>query len=61
MKNCSPWEGPTSDKFVKDCFMWDRPHAGAGEKREEEGATETMCDELTTTPIPLVLLGVGRR
>ena len=37
MKNCSPWEGP---------------HAGPGEECEEEGAAETMCDELTATPFP---------
>ena len=30
---------------------------------EEEGATETMCEELTPTPIPclpVLLVGVGR-
>ncbi|KAK4806915.1 hypothetical protein QYF61_012636 [Mycteria americana] len=35
-----------------DCLLWKGPHAGAGEECEEEGVAETMCDELTTTPIP---------
>lgn len=39
-------------------WLQDRPHAGAGEEceesssKEEEGAAEKMCDELTITPIP---------
>ncbi|GAB0181374.1 AN1-type zinc finger protein 5-like [Grus japonensis] len=43
------------------------PHAGAGEECEEpypdeQGAAETPCDELTTTPIPqTTVLLVGRR
>ncbi|KAM9590862.1 uncharacterized protein ACIBXB_005912 [Morphnus guianensis] len=52
VKNCSPWEGPTFKKFMEDCLLWEGPHAGAGEECEEEGAAETMCDELTATPIP---------
>ena len=41
---------------------WEGPHTGAEEEREEEGAAETTCDELTATPTPCppVLLG-GRR
>ena len=35
MKNCSPWEGLTLEKFVKDCLPWEGPHAGAGEECEE--------------------------
>jgi len=27
-------------------------HTRAGAKREEEGAAETTCDELTTAPMP---------
>ncbi|KAK4807037.1 hypothetical protein QYF61_018378 [Mycteria americana] len=52
MKNCSPWEGPTLEKSVEDCLLWERPHAGAREESEEESAAETMCDELTATCIP---------
>ncbi|GAB0203412.1 mitochondrial enolase superfamily member 1 [Grus japonensis] len=52
MKNCSPWEGPMLEKFVKDRLPWKGPHAGAGEEIDEEGVTETTCDELITTPIP---------
>lgn len=42
LKNCSPWEGSMSEEFVKDCTLWKRPHAGAGEKHEEEGAAEKV-------------------
>ena len=52
---------------MEDCILWEGPQAGAGAEceessPEEEGAAETRCDELTTTPIPRppVLLG-GRR
>ncbi|GAB0203377.1 zinc finger and BTB domain-containing protein 5 [Grus japonensis] len=59
MKNCSLWEGLMLEKFVEDCLLWVGLHIGVG---AEEGAAETMCDELTATPIPHppVLLG-GRR
>ena len=62
MRNCSLLEGLTLKKFMKDCLPWDRPHTGAGEECEEEGAA-VMCDERTTTPIPPspVLLGGRRR
>jgi len=38
-------------------------HAGAQEKREEEGVAERNCYGLTTAPFltPLCHLGVGRR
>jgi len=44
---------------VKNCLLWEVPHTGAGEECEEEGEAETMCDELTATPIlcPPVPLG----
>ena len=45
-------EGLTLEKFMEDCLPWEGPHGGAGEECEEEGAAETTCDELTTTPIP---------
>ncbi|GAB0204469.1 mitochondrial enolase superfamily member 1 [Grus japonensis] len=48
VKNCSPWEGLTLEKFMEDCLLWEGPHTGA----REEGEAETMCDELTATPIP---------
>ena len=52
VKSCSPWEGPMLEKFMKDFIPWEEPHDGAGEESEEEGAAETMCDELTASPIP---------
>ena len=52
LKDCNPWEGLTLEKFMEDCLLWEWPHTGAGEEREEEGAAERMCDEPTTTPIP---------
>ncbi|KAK4826920.1 hypothetical protein QYF61_012748 [Mycteria americana] len=52
MKNCSLWERPMLEKFVKDCLPWVGSHIEAGEEHEEEGAAETTCNELTTTPIP---------
>jgi len=52
MKNCSRWEGLTLEKFMEDCLPWEGPHTGAGAECEEEGVAETMCDELTTAPIP---------
>jgi len=52
VKNCSPWEGLTLEKFVEDCLLWEGSHAGTREEYEEQGASETMCDELTATPIP---------
>jgi len=52
LKDCTPWEGPTLGQFVKSCSPWEGPLDGAGEEHEEEGASETTCDELTATPIP---------
>jgi len=54
MKNGSPQEGPTLEKWVlpTDCLLWEEPHTGAGEECEEERAAETTCDELTAIPIP---------
>jgi len=52
MKNCSPWKGPTLANFVKDCMLWEGPHAEAGEEHEEERAGETKGYRLTATPIP---------
>lgn len=34
------------------CLPWEGPHVGAQEECEEEGAAETMSDELTTSFIP---------
>jgi len=63
MKNCNPQEGPTLEKFMENSLPWVGPHAGAGEECEEEGAAETMCGKLTTTPflIPLRCSGGGGR
>ena len=46
---------------MEDCLLWEGPHTGAGEEceesfPEEEGAAETTCGELTTTPIPRVFM-----
>jgi len=62
MENFTPWEVPMLEKFVEDSLPWEGPHTGAGEECEKEGAAETTCDELTTTPVPCppALLG-GRR
>lgn len=53
-------------KFMEDCPLWEGCHAGAGEGRDEsfpkeEGAAESLCDELTTLsiPHPLMLLPWG--
>ena len=40
MKNRSPREGPTLEKFVEDSLPWVGPHAGAGEECEEEEVAE---------------------
>ncbi|KAK4806933.1 hypothetical protein QYF61_027300 [Mycteria americana] len=56
LKDCSPWEGPTLEKVVKDCLLWEGPHTGAGEEREEEGAADMKCYELTATPPFLIPL-----
>lgn len=45
-------EGPTLEQFMRDCVLWQEPHAGAGEEWDEEGAAEMKCYEVTTTPIP---------
>ncbi|KAJ7413987.1 hypothetical protein WISP_87142 [Willisornis vidua] len=43
--------------FMKDCLLCEGPIMEPGKNvrspsPEEEGATETMCEELTTNPIP---------
>ena len=56
------WEGPTLEKLMKDCLLWVRPYAGAGEGHLEEGAAEKQHYEMITspTPRPSVPLGAGR-
>jgi len=44
---------------MEDCLPWKAPHTGAGAECEEEGAAETMCDELTAVPTPLRCSGGG--
>jgi len=29
LKGCSPWEGLTLEKLLKNCLLWEGPHAGA--------------------------------
>ncbi|GAB0178670.1 junction-mediating and -regulatory protein-like [Grus japonensis] len=63
-----PMEDPTLEQSVPEgLHPMEGTHAGAGAEceessPEEEGAAETVCDELTTTPIPhpSVPLEVGR-
>lgn len=50
MNNCSLCEGPTLEKFVGDCLLWEGIHSKEEKEREEEGAAETVYDELTVTP-----------
>ncbi|GAB0183550.1 Golgi-specific brefeldin A-resistance guanine nucleotide exchange factor 1 [Grus japonensis] len=58
MKNCNPWEGLTLEKPMEDCLLSEGNYAVEQGKSvrspplEEEGAAETMCDELATAPIP---------
>ncbi|GAB0183943.1 zinc finger and BTB domain-containing protein 5 [Grus japonensis] len=56
VKNCSPWEGLTLEKFMEVSRERD-PKVEQGKNvrsppPEEEGVAETMCDQLTITPIP---------
>ncbi|KAK4823757.1 LOW QUALITY PROTEIN: hypothetical protein QYF61_006053 [Mycteria americana] len=68
VKNCSPWEGLTLEKFMEDSVSHGRdPTLEQGKSvrsppPEEEGAAETTSDELTATSTPRspVLLA-GRR
>jgi len=50
LKDCTLWEGPMLERFMDDCLQWMRPHSPLLLQCEEEGAAETTCDELTTTP-----------
>lgn len=68
VKNCCLWEGLILQNFMGDCLPREGPHSGAGEEceesfPEEEGESETTCDELTIAPTPCPLchcLGGGR-
>jgi len=35
MNNCSLWEGLMLDKFMDNSFLWEGPHAEAGEECEQ--------------------------
>jgi len=48
LKNCSPWEGPTLEKLVKDSISWLGPMLKWG-KKCEEGVGEMNGYELPTT------------
>jgi len=62
MKNCGLWEGCILEKLVEDSLLWEGSYDGVGDECGEEGVTETLCDELTTTPIPCPPLMLrGRR
>jgi len=60
VKSCSPQEGLTL-KFTENYLQCEGPHTGPGEECEEEGVAETMCDELTTIPIPHSSVPLGGR
>lgn len=45
------------EKFEEDCNPWEGPHTEVEEKREDEGESGKMCDELTATPVPLHFSG----
>jgi len=51
MKNCSPWEGLTLEKFVENFLLWVGLHAGEGQECEEEKVAGATCDELIAAPI----------
>lgn len=56
MKNCSPWEGLTLEKFMENCVprqdpMLEQESTVRSPFPEEEGAAETVCDELTASPL----------
>ena len=40
VKSCSLWEVLTLEKFVEDCLQWEGPHAGTGEECEESSPEE---------------------
>lgn len=68
MKNCSPWEEPTLEKLMENCLLWEILMLEHGKSvrslpLEKKGAAETMCGELSSTPISClpVLLWVGDR
>lgn len=42
-KNCSLWEELMLDKFIRDGFLGDTPHAGGGECQEERAAEIKLC------------------
>lgn len=60
MKNCSPWEGLTLDKFRESCLKPRDPTLEKGKSvrnppHKEEGVA--MCDELRAIPHPPALPG----
>jgi len=64
---CDPVGHPRwSSLFLKDCIPWEGLTLEQGKSvrslpPEEEGVAETMCAELTATPIHLPHLGGGGR
>lgn len=52
MKDCSSWKRSMLEKFMKDCLLWVKPHAVAGQECEQEGTSETKCFALNTTLTP---------
>jgi len=68
VKSCALWEGLTWTSLWRTVSRERDPTLEQGQSvrslpPEVKGAAETMCDQLTTTPIPCspALLRVGRR
>jgi len=57
VKSCSPWEGLSLWRSLwrtamRGTFTLEQGKSVKSPPPEEHGAAETMCDELTATPIP---------
>jgi len=59
LKGCTPWEGRTVS-HERD-LMLEQGKSLRSHPPEEEGAAETMCDELTATPFPRPPVPLGQR
>lgn len=59
LKDSTLWKGPRLEQIM-NYVPWERLHAASEEQHEEEGAAETKCYELKSTPIPLHLLNGSR-
>lgn len=60
MKNCSPWEGLTLERFVENCPLWEGPLSGGRGEVLPLLSKWQQCDKLTTTPFT-ALCATGKR